>query len=71
MFIDETWAKDNVARLRGRRRRGQRLIGNIPLARWHNTTFLAALRTDRLIAPVLLEGPIDRAWFLAYPPRGR
>ena len=66
MFIDETWAKDNMTRLRGRCRRGQRLIGKIPLARWHTTTFVAALRLDRLTAPMVLEGPIDGAWFLAY-----
>ena len=55
-----------MTRLRGRCRRGQRLIGKIPLARWHTTTFVAALRLDRLTAPMVLEGPIDGAWFLAY-----
>jgi transposase len=66
VFIDETWAKDNMTRLRGRCRRGQRLIGKVPLARWHTTTFVAALRIDRLTAPMVLDGPIDGAWFLAY-----
>ena len=46
VFIDETWAKDNMTRLYGRCWRGQRLIGEIPLARWQTTTFLAALRHD-------------------------
>jgi transposase len=66
VFIDETWAKDNMTRLYGRCRRGQRLIGKIPLARWQTTTFLAALRHDTLTAPMVLDGPIDGAWFLAY-----
>lgn len=66
MFIDETWAKDNMSRLYGRSRRGQRLIGKIPLARWETTTFVAALRHDRLTAPMVLDGPIDGEWFLAY-----
>lgn len=66
MFIDETWAKDNMVRLRGRAPRGERLIGKVPLARWHTTTVLAALRHDRLSAPMVLDGPIDGAWFLAY-----
>ncbi len=66
MFIDETWAKDNMTRLRGRCQRGQRLIGKVPLARWHTTTFVAALRLDQLTAPMVLDGPIDGAWFLAY-----
>ena len=44
VFIDETWAKDNMTRLYGRCPSGQRLIDKIPLARWQTTTFLAALR---------------------------
>lgn len=66
VFIDETWAKDNMSRLYGRSRRGQRLVGKIPLARWQTTTFIAALRQDGLGAPMVLDGPIDGAWFLAY-----
>jgi transposase len=66
VFIDETWAKDNMTRLYGRCRRGQRLIGKIPLARWQTTTFLAALRHDAMTAPMVLDGSIDGIWFLAY-----
>jgi transposase len=66
VFIDETWAKDNMTRLYGRCQRGRRLIGKIPLARWHTTTFVAALRLNRLTAPMVLDGPIDGACFLAY-----
>jgi transposase len=66
VFIDETWAKDNMTRLRGRCRRGQRLIGKVPMARWQTTTFLAALRIDRMTAPMVLDGPIDGEWFRAY-----
>lgn len=66
MFIDETWAKDNMTRLYGRSPRGQRLVDKIPLARWQTTTFVAALRQHGITAPMVLEGPIDGAWFLAY-----
>ena len=66
VFLDETWAKDNMTRLRGRSRRGQRLIGKVPMGRWQTTTFLAALRIDRMTAPMVLDGPIDGEWFLAY-----
>lgn len=66
VFIDETWAKDNMARLRGRCRRGQRLIDKVPMARWQTTTFLAALRLHGMTAPMVLDGPIDGDWFLAY-----
>ena len=66
MFIDETWAKDNMTRLYGRCLRGRRLIDKVPLARWETTTFVAALRHDRLTAPMVLDGPINGEWFLAY-----
>ena len=66
VFIDETWAKDNMVRLYGRCPRGRRLLDKVPLARWETTTFLAALRYDGLTAPMVLDGPIDGAWFLAY-----
>jgi transposase len=66
VFIDETWAKDNMVRLYGRCPSGRRLLDKVPLARWQTTTFLAALRYDGLTAPMVLDGPIDGPWFLAY-----
>jgi transposase len=66
VFIDETWAKDNMVRLYGRCPRGRRLLDKVPLACWETTTFLAALRHDGLTAPMVLDGPINGAGFLAY-----
>jgi transposase len=66
VFIDETWAKDNMARLYGRARRGRRLFDKVPLARWETTTFVGALRLSGMTAPFVLEGAINGAWFLAY-----
>jgi len=40
--------------------------GQGPLARWTTTTFVAALRHDRLTAPMVLDRPINGAWFEAY-----
>ena len=34
VFIDETWAKTNMAPLRGWAARGQRLIGRAPFGHW-------------------------------------
>jgi transposase len=42
------------------------LIGKVPHRRWQTTTFLAALRHDRIDAPWLLEGPIDGESFTIY-----
>ena len=66
MFIDETWTRTNMAPLRGWAPRGERLVGRAPHGRWGTTTFLAALRHDRIEAPFVLDGPIDRASFLVY-----
>jgi len=66
VFIDETWAKTNMAPLRGWGPKGQRLIGRAPHGRWRTLTFLAALRADRLTAPYVFDGPINGARFLAY-----
>jgi transposase len=55
-----------MAPLRGWAPRGKRLITKVPHGRWKTTTFLAALRHDRIEAPWLLEGPIDGESFRTY-----
>lgn len=66
VFIDETWAKTNMTRPRGRSYVGTRLIDKIPHGHWKTTTFLAALRTSGLTAPLVVDGPINGEIFLAY-----
>ena len=66
VFIDETWTKTNMAPLRGWAPRGMRLVTKVPNGHWNTTTFLAALRYDRIEAPWLLEGPIDGESFAIY-----
>ena len=69
VFIDETWTKTNMAPLRGWAPRGKRLVAKVPHRRWKTTTFVAALRLDRIEAPWLLEGPIDGENFRTYVER--
>ena len=66
VFIDETWAKTNMTRLRGWAPRGHRLLAKVPQGRWRTLTFLAALRCDRFDAPCVVDRPIDGESFLAY-----
>jgi transposase len=66
VFIDETGCATNMARLRGRCARGQRLKGYVPHGHWKITTFTAGLRVDRLTAPMVLDGPMNADWFMAY-----
>ena len=66
VFIDETWIKTNMARTHARALRGQRAIGAVPHGHWQTSTFLAALRCDRLTAPCVIDGPINGLTFQAY-----
>jgi len=66
VFIDETGASTNMARLRGRAPRGKRLRAGIPQGHWKTTTFVAGLRLTGMMAPMVLDGPMNRPAFLAY-----
>ena len=55
-----------MTRRYGRARRGQRVCAKVPYGRWRTTTFVAGLRHDRIIAPFVIDGPIDGASFLDY-----
>ena len=66
VFIDETWASTAMARIRGRAPRGERLRMAIPHGHWKTTTFVAGLRNSGVVAPMVLDGPINGAVFQAY-----
>ena len=66
VFLDETWAKTNMTRPRGRSLAGTRLVAKVPHGHWKTTTFLAALRTSGLTAPLVIDGPVNGDLFLAY-----
>jgi len=55
-----------MARSRGRAPRGHRCVASVPHGHWKTTTFVGALRQDQLIAPMVTDGPMDGAMFLAY-----
>ena len=66
VFIDETWVKTNMARLRGRAPKGERLRAAVPHGHWRTTTFIGGLRLTGLAAPMVLDGPVNGVWFQAY-----
>jgi transposase len=66
VFLDETWATTNMTPSHGRAPKGQRLMCAVPHGHWHTTTFLCGLRTTGLVAPLVLDGAINGATFLAY-----
>ena len=63
VFVDECGTRTNMTRLRGRARRGARVRDHAPLRHKGTQTFVAGLRYDRLVAPWLLDGPMNRAAF--------
>ncbi|TXM96872.1 IS630 family transposase [Methylobacterium sp. WL122] len=66
VFLDETWTATNMARLRGRSPRGERLRSPVPHGHWKTTTLVAGLRLSGIAAPFVLDGPINREAFQAY-----
>jgi DDE superfamily endonuclease len=66
VFIDETCASTNMTRRYGRGTRGERLVCKVPFGHWKTSTFIAALRHNRVTAPLLLDGSMNGASFLAY-----
>jgi transposase len=55
VFIDETSINTSMTRLRGRSLRGEPLIDRVPMAHWTTITFVAALRHDKMVAPMVID----------------
>jgi transposase len=66
VFIDETSINTSMTRLRGRSPRGEPVIDRVPLAHWTTITFVAALRHDKMVAPMVIEGAMTAELFRAY-----
>lgn len=66
IFVDETSVKTNMTPLRGRSLQGTRLIADAPFGKWNTQTFVAGLRCDELVAPWVINGPINGEIFDTY-----
>jgi transposase len=66
VFLDETGADTKMVRRYGWGPKSARVISHVPHGHWKTTTFLAALRTTGLTAPLVLDGPMNGESFLAY-----
>jgi hypothetical protein len=66
VFLDETATSTNMVRLRGRCPRGQRLVDFVPHGHWKTITFVAGLRRRAMVAPLVLDGPMNATTFVAY-----
>lgn len=66
IFIDETWAKTNMTRLRGRAPRGDRLIDQSPHGHWKTTTLIAALGIEGMRCSTVVDGAANADVFEAF-----
>lgn len=66
IFLDESGAKTNLTRLRGRALQGERVWASAPCGRWRVTTMICSIRLDGSTACMALEGTTDTESFRAY-----
>lgn len=66
VFLDESGFTTNMVRRYGRCPRGRRLIGAAPHGHWKTSTLVAGLRHDGIVAPLVIDHPMNGATFLAY-----
>lgn len=66
IFIDETWAKTNMTRLRGRARRGERLLAKVPHGHWKTTTLIAALGIEGMRCSTVVDGAVNADIFESF-----
>lgn len=55
-----------MTRTHGRCPQGQRLVMDVPHGHWKTTTFVVGLRSDGLVAPTVVDGPMTGDVFVAY-----
>lgn len=66
VFIDESGAKTNMSRQRGRVKDGKRLFAKVPHGHWETTTMISSIRLDGTTAAMELAGAIDSQAFREY-----
>ena len=66
MFSDKTGASTKMARLYGRALLGERCRASVPHGHWETTTFAGALGLGGMTAPMIPNGAMHGAAFLAY-----
>jgi transposase len=66
VFLDEMGANTKMTRLYGWGPKSERVVAAVPHGHWKTTTFLGALRTTGLTAPLVIDGALTGELFLAY-----
>ncbi len=66
VFLDESGAKTNMTRLRGRAKEGQRCVDDAPGGHWCTTTMISSIRLDGSTACMAIEGATSAEVFREY-----
>lgn len=66
VFLDESGAKTNMTRLRGRAKGGQRCVDDAPCGHWNTTTMISSIRLDGETACMAIEGATTAEVFREY-----
>ena len=66
IFIDETSTSTKLTKRAGWSPKGERYRTHAPFGEWKTQTFIAGLRCHGMIAPWLLDAPMNRASFERY-----
>lgn len=66
VFLDESGINTAMARRYGRCAQGKRLVDSAPAGLWQSNTLLAAVRLDGVVAPMVLDGPVNGEAFAGY-----
>ena len=69
VFLDETGANTKMARLYGWGPKSERVVSSVPHGHWQTTTFVGALQTTGLTAPLVIDGAMNGELFLTYVPQ--
>jgi transposase len=66
VFLDESAVNTAMVRTRGRCPRGERLAGSAPAGLWQTSTLVAAIGLDGVVAPMVIDGPLNGESFAQY-----
>ena len=66
VFIDETSTNTKMLKQTGWSAVGERLVDHVPFGHWKSQTFIAGLRCHSLIAPCVLDHPMNKESFETY-----
>jgi|TARA_Y100000310_G_scaffold308238_1_gene351142 transposase len=66
VFLDESGAKTNMTRRRGRAKGGQRCLDDAPHGHWCTTTMISSIRLDGTTACVAIDGATSSEIFREY-----